>query len=593
MKPAKEEFEPLWSWIETTQDIEDLGDFDVSNVPDIQQTRVLKLTCCGQDVEIRVELLNEFPLRLPLIRIHPPRSLGLLPHVDEYGVVCFVESEGLLLDASQPDAILEQSVDLARQVISQGLMGTNVKDFSDEFDAYWGRLHPHREVALLHAHLDTQPCRLRVVIGTWRKQTRTVICLEGSEAHVERRLFERVKNTYDGIYVPLEADPYPIPPTNPETCWNPPELMAFLTKHVSAENRLLFDSMMNDMPRKRRHVLVLGVRRQDGGRSFVGVGWCSHASKSRGPQIRFPLTHEATSRRSSQHSTQSHPIVFRRIDPEFLVERGGGQPSLLTKHVMVVGCGAVGSVIAELLVKIGVGKLSLVDFDLLELGNIHRNQLGAQFDRMQKVTALAHEFSKRFPHLETYEYIGRIERLLHQNPCLFDALDLVIFATGNHTIELEMNERLHSRISTPPTIFTWLEPLGVGGHALVTNIRLNSNQTGCFQCLFENREDGILWNKASFAAPKQSFSKRTSGCNTSFVSFGGIDATRTACLAAELAQRILLGTHHEHSLVSWKGDSSEFENEGFVLSSRYSNSTQDTLDQARLYYKSPVCPICS
>ena len=43
------------------------------------------------------------------------------------------------------------------------------------------------------------------------------------------------------------------------------------------------------------------------------------------------------------------------------------------KRVCVIGCGAVGSIVVELLVKIGIKKLYLIDFDNFEKENIYKS----------------------------------------------------------------------------------------------------------------------------------------------------------------------------------------------------------------------------
>src|SRR5881227_2222516 len=52
-----------------------------------------------------------------------------------------------------------------------------------------------------------------------------------------------------------------------------------------------------------------------------------------------------------------------------------GQRKLLASRGLVVGCGALGSVIANTLVRAGVGKLRIVDRDFLELNNLQRQVL--------------------------------------------------------------------------------------------------------------------------------------------------------------------------------------------------------------------------
>jgi tRNA A37 threonylcarbamoyladenosine dehydratase len=56
--------------------------------------------------------------------------------------------------------------------------------------------------------------------------------------------------------------------------------------------------------------------------------------------------------------------------------------SLANRHVMVVGCGGVGSFAAEALARTGVGHISLVDFDLVCVTNTNR-QLHAMRGRSE------------------------------------------------------------------------------------------------------------------------------------------------------------------------------------------------------------------
>ncbi|MBX3359064.1 MAG: ThiF family adenylyltransferase [Phycisphaeraceae bacterium] len=57
-----------------------------------------------------------------------------------------------------------------------------------------------------------------------------------------------------------------------------------------------------------------------------------------------------------------------------------GQARLAAAHALLVGCGALGTVIADLLVRAGVGRLTLVDRDLVEVTNLQRQTLFDESD---------------------------------------------------------------------------------------------------------------------------------------------------------------------------------------------------------------------
>src|SRR4051812_27279736 len=57
-----------------------------------------------------------------------------------------------------------------------------------------------------------------------------------------------------------------------------------------------------------------------------------------------------------------------------------GQEALLHSHVVVVGCGALGSFHAAALARAGIGTLTIVDRDYVEPSNLHRQWLFEESD---------------------------------------------------------------------------------------------------------------------------------------------------------------------------------------------------------------------
>src|SRR4051812_38882346 len=57
-----------------------------------------------------------------------------------------------------------------------------------------------------------------------------------------------------------------------------------------------------------------------------------------------------------------------------------GQDKLKNTHVALIGCGALGSAVADLLVRAGVGELTIVDRDYVELHNLQRQSLYTEAD---------------------------------------------------------------------------------------------------------------------------------------------------------------------------------------------------------------------
>ena len=62
-----------------------------------------------------------------------------------------------------------------------------------------------------------------------------------------------------------------------------------------------------------------------------------------------------------------------------------GQRRLGNARMLVCGCGALGSVVADLLVRAGVGYLRIVDRDFVELDNLHRQVLFTEQDAAEQL----------------------------------------------------------------------------------------------------------------------------------------------------------------------------------------------------------------
>src|SRR5438477_7512333 len=81
----------------------------------------------------------------------------------------------------------------------------------------------------------------------------------------------------------------------------------------------------------------------------------------------------------------SRQILFSGIGKE-------GQQRLAHSHAVLIGCGALGAMHAEMLARAGVGRLRLIDRDFIEASNLHRQIAYSERDvedRLPKAVAAA------------------------------------------------------------------------------------------------------------------------------------------------------------------------------------------------------------
>lgn len=279
-------------------------------------------------------------------------------------------------------------------------------------------------------------------------------------------------------------------------------------------------------------------------------------------------------------------LSIERLDPTYLLPRAGTTTALFTRTVTVIGCGAVGSHVANHLAALGVGRLRLIDHDILTSANIHRHTLGATYLGINKAAGIAVALGQHYPHLTVEHRTTTIDTVLRNEPKFITDADLVVIAIGDPTEELRLNALLGPHLRR---LHVWVEPLGIGGHVLATGVAPGS---GCYQCIYEEDSTLGLINLASFAAPGHIFQRTMGGCSGQFVPFAALDADRIAIEATRLVAQILSGEEQENVLISVREDERAFCAEGYTLAPRVRQVAVGTRCRETRHARID-CPVCS
>ena len=104
------------------------------------------------------------------------------------------------------------------------------------------------------------------------------------------------------------------------------------------------------------------------------------------------------------------------------------QQKFLNSSVAICGLGGLGSNIALLLARAGMGHLHLIDFDIVELSNIHRQQYSISQIGLHKTEAMKENILNIFPYCEVTADTIRITQtniktLLYNDSIICEALD--------------------------------------------------------------------------------------------------------------------------------------------------------------------------
>ncbi|MCC6175204.1 MAG: ThiF family adenylyltransferase [Chloroflexi bacterium] len=531
----------------------------------------------GRRATLCLVLDTGFPLKLPRFFLRPPDVLGLLPHVDRKGTVCFSDSEGIVLDRRNPLQIIEEAFERAMAVLADGVAGRNRADFGAEIEAYWRDI-TGVETACSMLNPGDEACRLVVAIGQIEENRRLYIARDEGDlaAYCNGKPLNGTFTLQRGLFLPLESGTPLIPPPSIGPFWTVEEARRILLGGLSDANRRRLRKLIKRRARIKEYV-VASLPHPSGGAALFGFRFDN-------PGKRHPLA-------EGKAEGQVRPLRLLRRDRSYLVERGGGDAGLTRKRVLLAGCGAVGGHLAFELARAGVLDITLVDPDMLAPENSFRHVLGRRHWGQFKAQALKHEIEADLPYTRVACHTVTIEQAVLDRAINLADYDLIVLALGNPTIELQINEHLHEIQKGPPLLVTWVEPLGIGGHTLLTG---ETHDGGCFECLYTQTdgEASFVENRAAFAAPGQSFGRDISGCGTLYTPYGSADAVRTAVMATRLAIDALTGRELGSPLLSWKGDPDAFQAAGFRLAPRFSLS-ESALAETQYAYRNIGCRVCS
>jgi len=117
-----------------------------------------------------------------------------------------------------------------------------------------------------------------------------------------------------------------------------------------------------------------------------------------------------------------------------LTTRGRLPAPLTQQEILVIGTGALGSAVAELLVRAGVRRLVAIDGDALEAGNLVRHTLGLDAVGQPKAEAVAERLNRASPHASVVAIPGRFPPASEADQALVRRCRVVLDCTGDDAV---------------------------------------------------------------------------------------------------------------------------------------------------------------
>jgi molybdopterin/thiamine biosynthesis adenylyltransferase len=245
---------------------------------------------------------------------------------------------------------------------------------------------------------------------------------------------------------------------------------------------------------------------------------------------------------SSLQDRYSRQVLFAGIGEE-------GQRRLLASRVVLVGCGALGTALANLLVRAGIGTLRIIDRDFVEASNLQRQSLFDESDARDALPkAIAAERRLRAIN-SSVRVEGVVADLTSRNAEeLLSAHDILLDGTDNFETRFLLNDAA-VKLGIP-----WIYAAVVGSYGVTMTIRPGA--TACLACLLgANVDEASAANRGAESQVAPRAPQNDDTCDTVGVlnSAAGVIAS----IEAAEATKLIVGSHLEDArLVSfdvWSG----------------------------------------
>ncbi|WP_168007205.1 ThiF family adenylyltransferase [Alkalicoccus luteus] len=209
--------------------------------------------------------------------------------------------------------------------------------------------------------------------------------------------------------------------------------------------------------------------------------------------------------------------------------QGRAQQLIQESHVLVAGAGALGSSIAESLCRAGVGRISVVDRDIVELTNLQRQQLYTERDAEQnrpKAEAALERLQQINSSVRVEAYTAEITPAVLES---FQKVSLIMDGLDNFETRLLLNDfALKQQI-----------PLIYGGaladRSMTYTVLPDNDQAPCLRCLFgESDQETESCETAGVLGPAVQITAGLQSVEALKLLSGQEDKLRSGLLQAEL-----------------------------------------------------------
>lgn len=501
----------------------------------------------------RLVLPADFPATPCEIYVAPALCLGL-PHVEETGRVCLSESHQAE-DYDRPvDAVCRVIAKFQSLLTDWNRPDWVQEEFQRERLSYWGRHCQKQRKAVgglpVPARSYVQAPRLErwtegevaAYVEPGAKGATPVLQVIGySEPHALAQRHGWAAGTLvkgNVLYVRLPEDALWIPTSWPETFFD----LANLVDAGSGEADLL----ISWLSRCGWTTGIEKVRSTRKGRKRLGD---PHAPRGLKPLLvvlvdgsafyGYRLLPPTVSRMTSPSIA---PFELIRVDASWCLTRDHESERFAKRQslkILVLGGGSLGSPVADILARSGIGHIYIVDPETFDGPNTGRHSLGLCSIHRSKAIALAERISKEVPGIFVKGHQVPASRFLMESYTSGD-YDLVVDCTAEGAVRMFIANMREAVIGDISVLHAWVEPYCAAAHAVLTTRT----------CPWPADDHAVSKIRAADFSSAQ-HQVQIPACGGGFHPYGAADIIQAAGFVAERILEVLDSNERNATVWSW------------------------------------------
>ncbi|WP_082482900.1 ThiF family adenylyltransferase [Methylobacterium sp. Leaf123] len=460
-----------------------------------------------------------------------------LPHVEHAGKLCLRNPAV----PSDPVTAVASALGEARQLLRDIAAGREEDDFQEDFGLYWAQdaSASQRARVLLPGNRGTSH-------GAWfRAENAIYVFAAASEArrwwrHRHGTDLTKVRRT-----ATIELMSLPHPENYPSTA---DELWS-LVEQRSENGLAVLGEMLLQTPKSFPLVLTGAA---PSGRRHAVVVFLTRRLDAKGRPLSRRELEQGCGRGQASAGELCGQYTLTRLRCDALDAANSRLPyverkQLAEARVAIIGCGALGSGVARLLAKSGIGHLVLVDAETLGWENVRRHHLGANYVGCAKATGLAQAIAQENPDIgSTTPHNMSIQAILASNATALKDVDLVISCTADWAANAALDHHLSSQARGATVVYAWMEAHALASHAVLIM------PGGSFRAGFDAAgHPRMAASETQKPAPAE--------CGGSTSPFGAIELAHAETLTSRLALDFLRGKCVDTSWRTWLADATSLE----------------------------------